>query len=338
MSEKELILKSFKDLKKSLSETDLEELDIQRYTGYLRAILKSIEDQRLKLTIEKEYNQKEKDQINKSFNGLTAREWTQHSRNVWDDLSSPRKKHHLTHGATYPEALTDRLIRMYSKKEDLVFDPFLGTGTTLISAKKLNRKGIGIELSKEFYKYSIKQLKEASDLFNTNEDISVYNDDCRNLEKYLQDETVQLTVTSPPYANFIIKSIEDRKKTHKTSLIKFKNNSTVRQYTKKKTDFGNLEYPIFLNETKLLLDSIYQKTKIGGYNIWIIKDHRDTKNSIPYINFHSDLANLGEEVGFKLHDLIVWDQNEQRSLVLLGYPSVFYTNQNCSFIVVMRKS
>ena len=41
---------------------------------------------------------------------------------------------------------------------------------------------------------------------------------------------------------------------------------------------------------------------------------------------------------FKLHDLIVWDQNEQRSLVLLGYPSVFYTNQNCSFIVVMRKS
>jgi len=50
------------------------------------------------------------------------------------------------------------------------------------------------------------------------------------------------------------------------------------------------------------------------------------------------LANLGEEVGFKLHDLIIWDQNEQRSLVLLGYPSIFYINQNCSFIVIMRKS
>ena len=47
------------------------------------------------------------------------------------------------------------------------------------------------------------------------------------------------------------------------------------------------------------------------------------KNGIPYIPFHSDLAMLGEQVGFKYHDLIVWDQNEQRSLVLLGYPSVF---------------
>ena len=51
-----------------------------------------------------------------------------------------------------------------------------------------------------------------------------------------------------------------------------------------------------------------------------------------------NLARIGEEAGFKFHDLIVWDQNAQRSLILLGYPSVFYTNQNCSFIVVFRKT
>ena len=43
-----------------------------------------------------------------------------------------------------------------------------------------------------------------------------------------------------------------------------------------------------------------------------------------------------EACGWLWHDLIVWDQNEQRSLVLLGYPTRFYTNQNCSFLVVLR--
>lgn len=61
------------------------------------------------------------------------------------------------------------------------------------------------------------------------------------------------------------------------------------------------------------------------------------KNKIPYIPFHSDLARVGEESGWLYQDLIVWDQTGQRRLVLLGYPSVFYVNQNCSFIVVFRK-
>jgi len=76
---------------------------------------------------------------------------------------------------------------------------------------------------------------------------------------------------------------------------------------------------------------------IGGYSCWVVKDYRDTKNKIPYVPFHSDLARAGEEVGWKYHDLIIWDQTGQRRLVLLGYPSVLYTNQNCSFIVVFRK-
>jgi DNA modification methylase len=131
--------------------------------------------------------------------------------------------------------------------------------------------------------------------------------------------------------------VEDRKKTHKKSLIKIENNSTVTQYSEKKEDFGNLEYPLFLKEIKKIMKKLFSVTKKGGYNVWIIKDHRDTKNKIPYVSFHSDLSKIGEEVGFKYHDLIIWDQNNQRSLVLLGYPSVFYTNQNCSFIVVLRK-
>ena len=153
----------------------------------------------------------------------------------------------------------------------------------------------------------------------------------------MQKDTVQLMITSPPYANFIRRSVADRSKTHKKSLIATENNSMVKPYSDDPRDFGNLSYDEFLHEMTVLIRKLYIVTKPGGYNVWVVKDYRDTKNDVPYIAFHSDLARIGEACGFRFHDLIVWDQNRQRSLVLLGYPSVFYTNQNCSFLVVFRK-
>jgi len=277
----------------------------------------------------------------KSFNGLTPTEWTSLSNNVLDNISSPREAYQLEHGATYPIALANRIIKMYSNEGDLVFDPFVGVGTTVTSAYKHNRSGVGIELNEKFHKIANNVLnREKSNLFDNGENKLfhiIYNDDCRNLKKYLEEESVQLTFTSPPYANFIQRSLRDREKTHKTSLIRYANNSTVKQYSQRAEDFGNLEYQDFIKEIKNILIDNLQVTKRGGYSVWVVKDYRDTKNKIPYIDFHSDLAGVGKEAGWRYHDLIVWNQNGQRRLVLLGYPSVFYTNQNCSFIVVFRK-
>ncbi len=277
----------------------------------------------------------------RSFNGLSPREWTLLSRNVWDDVSSQRESYHREHGATYPIALADRVIKMYSKEGDLIFDPFVGVGTTVTSACMQKRSGVGIELNERFYEIAKSVLnKEKKNLFSQLKNKifhKIYNDDCRNMKKYLKKDSVQLTFTSPPYANFIQRSLKDRKNTHKTSLIKYANNSTVKQYSKKLEDFGNLDYRSFLKEIKSILEDNLIITKKGGYSVWVVKDYRDTKNKIPYIDFHSDLANVGKEAGWLYQDLIVWNQNAQRSLVLLGYPSVFYSNQNCSFIVVFRK-
>ena len=278
---------------------------------------------------------KEAEQRNKSFNGLTASEWASLSKNVWNDVSSIRARKHLEHGATFPEKMINRIIQMYTKKGDLVLDPFLGTGTTLEACRNTNREGIGIELNERFIQPALEVIKQTT--LHKPLSLKVIHDDCRNLLNHIKEESVQLMVTSPPYANFIQKSVEDRANTHKTSLIKLENNSTINQYSDKKEDFGNLEYSNFLNELKEVMKKLFIITKRGGYNVWVIKDHRDTKNKIPYISFHSDLAKIGEEAGFKNHDLIIWDQTGQRKLVLLGYPSVFYTNQNCSFLVVLRK-
>lgn len=288
-----------------------------------------------KLMSKEDEVKKEAEQRQKSFNGLTAKEWASLSKNVWNDVSSTRKRKHLEHGATFPEKLINRLIKMYTNIGDIVLDPFLGTGTTLEACRNTNRSGIGIELNQRFIPHALEVTRQTT--LQRTISLKVIHDDCRNLLNHVKEESVQLMVTSPPYANFIQKSVEDRENTHKTSLIRFENNSTVSQYSNKKEDFGNLEYSSFLKETRELMKKLFIVTKKGGYNIWVIKDHRDTKNKIPYISFHSDLAKIGEEVGFKYHDLIIWDQTGQRKLVLLGYPSVFYTNQNCSFLVVLRK-
>lgn len=272
------------------------------------------------------------------FNGLSPTEWAILSKNVWNDLSSPRNKHQLEHGAVFPVKLAERVIQMYSGKGDHVLDPFAGIGTTLIAARNLDRQAIGIELNPRFVKIGETWLRESQSLFERRGECRLVWGDCRSLRDYVPAERVQVTVTSPPYADFIRKSLQDRSTTHKKSAIKYDNNSTVKAYSNDNRDFGNLPYAKFLQEIKEVLRANCEVTRVGGYSAWVVKDYRDTKNKIPYVPFHSDLARLGEEVGFAFHDLIVWDQTGQRRLVLLGYPTVLYTNQNCSFIVVFRRT
>lgn len=284
-------------------------------------------------------SQKEEKQRERTFNGLTASEWTELSRNVWRDLSSAREDYHKEHGATFSEKLAKRLIKIYSGSGDLVFDPFVGTGTTVISAKQMNRSGIGIELTEEFVDIARSQLEQSAlDEFGSGSNLTheIIHDDCRNLREYVDANSVQAVITSPPYADLIHKAKEDRE-SREHSIIEEENNSQIDVYSDSDRDFGNLGYEEFLDEIESLMQDLYKVTSPGGYNIWIVKDFRDTDNDIPYVPLHSDLAERGERAGFNYHDLIVWDQNQHRRLVLLGYPSTFYTNQNSSFFVVLRK-
>ena len=62
--------------------------------------------------------------------------------------------------ASFPEEIPYRLIRMFSVKNDVVLDPFVGIGTTCIVAKKLNRKYIGIEIYQEYIDYANEELEK----------------------------------------------------------------------------------------------------------------------------------------------------------------------------------
>jgi site-specific DNA-methyltransferase (adenine-specific)/site-specific DNA-methyltransferase (cytosine-N4-specific) len=56
----------------------------------------------------------------------------------------------VQHPAMYPPTLTDQLVQTFTTEEDVVLDPFVGSGTTLISARKYNRHWIGIDNKPEY--------------------------------------------------------------------------------------------------------------------------------------------------------------------------------------------
>lgn len=80
------------------------------------------------------------------------------------------KPKYKDHGATFPSKLVDTVISNFSKEGDVVLDPFMGTGSSGIGAKKLGRKYIGIELIEKYYKYSVEDINNA-----VRTDLSTFN-------------------------------------------------------------------------------------------------------------------------------------------------------------------
>ena len=80
-------------------------------------------------------------------------------RSVWNiPLTSPEEKQHGRHPTQKPLELMRRIVLASSNKKDLVLDPFVGSGTTGVVARKFDRNFIGIEIEKEFCDLTIKRI------------------------------------------------------------------------------------------------------------------------------------------------------------------------------------
>jgi DNA modification methylase len=75
--------------------------------------------------------------------------------NIWDCAIAQNK---TEHPAVFPEKLVSDHILSWSNEGDIVYDPFMGSGTTAISAKKLNRNYIGSEISSEYCAMAVGRL------------------------------------------------------------------------------------------------------------------------------------------------------------------------------------
>jgi len=94
--------------------------------------------------------------------------------NIWTDISVPfwSMSENTEHPTQKPEKLLAKIILASSNKDDLVFDPFLGSGTTSVVAKKLGRNFLGVELDYNFAVLAEKRIL----MVNENNNIQGYLD------------------------------------------------------------------------------------------------------------------------------------------------------------------
>ena len=88
-----------------------------------------------------------------------------HPSNIWTDISVPfwSMSENTDHPTQKPEKLIAKLILASSDENDVIFDPFLGSGTTAVVAKKLNRRFVGIEKEKEYVALALTRLEMAEE-------------------------------------------------------------------------------------------------------------------------------------------------------------------------------
>ena len=115
---------------------------------------------------------RERDKNEKEFrrDNITKEEFIEWTKSVW--TMNPESAKRIGHPAPFPEELPNRLIKLFSFTNDIVLDPFMGSGTTAIASIKNNRNFIGYEINEEYINLAnnrIEKLKEKNSeilLFN----------------------------------------------------------------------------------------------------------------------------------------------------------------------------
>ena len=93
----------------------------------------------------------------KKENTISKDQFMDWTKSVW--IMNAESAHRIGHPAPFPEELPFRLIQLYSFKDDIVLDPFMGSGTTAISALKSDRKYVGYEINKKYIELAEKRIK-----------------------------------------------------------------------------------------------------------------------------------------------------------------------------------
>jgi len=93
----------------------------------------------------------------KKVSSITKEQFIEWTKSIWTFNAESAKR--IGHPAPFPEELPYRLIQLYSFKEDIILDPFMGSGTTAVAAIKSERKFVGYEISQEYIILAKKRIK-----------------------------------------------------------------------------------------------------------------------------------------------------------------------------------
>ncbi|MBU0472561.1 MAG: site-specific DNA-methyltransferase [Bacteroidetes bacterium] len=265
-----------------------------------------------------------------NLNDLTGKEWIKFTKSWFHHSPKPRKDNEILHPAKYPESLVAEFIDFFTKKGDWVFDPFLGTASTLIAAGDTGRNGVGIEITKKYLKISKERIADG----NYKTELTPLLGSSLSLKKVLDkngfsEREFDFVVTSPPYWNQLERS-SIRQKDRKDKGLDTK-------YSEAKGDIGNLsDYEEFIETQAKIFDQVYNIIKDKGYLV-VITNNVFADGIVYPLAFDTatSLTKRGEK-SWLLKDEKIWLQND-KPLIALGVNNAWVGNRHHQYCLIFRK-
>lgn len=272
----------------------------------------------------KEKTEEKKDKVHpkNKLNELTAKEWIKFTKSwfIFDALASDLKEEREVteetkeHPATFSPTMISEFIKFFTKPGQVVLDPFLGIGTTLVACDRTGRDGIGIELNPKYAEIAKMRTKQRV----------ITGDACNIADMDLP--TIDYCITSPPYWNILNRSTKDFRKNRQ------KNGHDV-YYSESDTDLGNIDdYDEFLQTLVNIYTDIYQILRDKAYITIIVKNIKKKGKIYPLA---WDLARLLSDT-YVLKDEKIWAQDQGR-LAPYGYPYAWVSNILHHYCLILRK-
>ena len=145
------------------------------------------------------------------INDINLNRWKEYQEILTDSLWILEKRdtsgaHIGSYWGNFIPQIPNQLMLRYTKKEDWVIDPFVGSGTTLIECRRLGRNGIGVELNSEVAKEAKNLIKKENNAHNVNTEIITGDSRKVNLKETLDKfgvKQIQFLIMHPPYHNII---------------------------------------------------------------------------------------------------------------------------------------
>ncbi len=251
------------------------------------------------------------------MNCLSAKEWLKSQVGVWHFLYEKRDiRDKNLHPATFPIQLAAKVIELFTHKGELVLDPFVGSGTTLVAAEDLDRNAVGFDLKSEYVTLSQSRLQP--NLFGHAQQIAIH-DDALNIPKYIEQEVVSLIWTSPPYANLLnrVRHNKSRRDRKNDQYLK------IEQYSQDPRDLGTMNLEDYSAAMGDIFESLLPLLKRHGHCVINVPDMWWENQRI---TIHVSLIEELRRRGYELRNVIIWDRsNIVNRIGIFGWPSNYIT-------------
>jgi hypothetical protein len=250
------------------------------------------------------------------LNDLTVKEWTK-ARKSWfiQDGVEPEWNTKKKHPATYPSAVASRFIEFFTRRGQTVLDPFAGSGSTIIAARQLGRKAIGIEL----YQHNIDIAVTILDIYYPLLGGEFIVGDCLTAMKSLmtRERMVDYIIFSPPYSDTLHKSSGGATTRHKERMEE----GLDTEYGDDERDLGNMTPDEWLDAMVEVAKLGYDLVPPGRYMTIIIQN--EVRVEFVPLAWRLALA-IDEQTDWVLKPEQIWCQ-DNKALTPTGHPKTFLT-------------